>query len=278
MSLALKPRDTYLVEARLDSAGVTKFFYTALGEGRYQPTEHAQGAWRGDEQHMSPISGLTLHCLLNHQPRPELQLARVSFEILGVMHGQETSVRVETIRPGRTIELKRAVVEIAGREVIRAHAWFLAVADTSDLSGFDAPALPHTGAETEQMYNMWDGGFIKSLNVQTEPTKRPGKGWSWLNTEIQLVDGEPVHPTAALLMLADTANGIAPRLPPQEWAFPNTDLTIHLLRQPTGSWLGLDVTNDIGPSGVGITSSVLHDVHGPFGRTQQILTIRPLSQ
>lgn len=263
--------------ATLDSLPVTNFYYTSLGDGRYLPTEHAQGAWRGDEQHMSPISGITLHCLLNHEPRAELQLARVSFEILGVMLAEETTVRVETIRPGRTIELKRAVVEIAGREVVRAHAWFLATSDTVASTGFDAPVLSHTGAHAEQMYNMWDGGFIKSLDVQTDPDKRPGKGWSWLHTDVALVDAEPIHPTAALLMLADTANGIAPRLPPQQWAFPNTDLTIHLLRQPTGSWLGLDVTNDIGPTGVGITSAVLHDADGPFGRSQQILTVRPIT-
>ncbi|NLT30387.1 MAG: thioesterase family protein [Propionibacterium sp.] len=249
------------------------FYYTALGDGWYEPTLRAQGAWRPDEQHMSPVSGLLVHCLLRHEPRAELQLARVTFEILGVMRALPTHIVVETIRPGRSIELTRATAVIDGRAAVQASAWFLADRDTEDMAHFDSRELPHAHGEPEDLYNKWDGGFIRSLQVVSEPGKQPGRGWSWLRTDTTLVDGEPVHPTAALLMLADTANGVAPLLPPREWTFPNIDLTIHLLRQPTGEWLGLDVTNNIGPTGVGITSAVLHDVHGPFGRSEQILTV-----
>lgn len=223
---------------------------------------------------MSPISGLLLHSLLRHEPRPELQLARVTFEILGIIPGKTTEIQVETLRPGRSIELMQATAVIEGRAAVRATAWFLAVRDTTEVAGFEARRLPHSGADPEELHNKWGGGFIRSLQVMSEPGKEPGRGWSWLHTDTTLVDGEPVHPTAALLLLADTANGIAPRLPPQEWTFPNIDLSIHLVRQPTGEWLGLDVTGDIGPSGVGITSAVLHDQDGPFGRSQQILTLR----
>lgn len=75
----------------------------------------------------------------------------------------------------------------------------------------------------------------------------------------------------------DTANGIAVRQPPTEWMFPDVDLTVHLHlhRQPRGAWTGLDTTVTFGPSGQGLTSTVLHDVHGPVGRAQQILTVRP---
>lgn len=255
---------------------MTDFYYAALGNGRYQPTWHAQGAWRGDEQHMSAISGLLTHALLAHQPRPDLQLARISFEILGLLPAETTEVAVDTMRPGRTIELKRAVATVGGREVLRAHAWFLQITDTSEVAHVRARSLPRHDAEPEKLTNKWGGGFIDSLQVLAQPDKEPGRGWSWLHTDVVLVDGESVHPTAALLLLADTANGIAPRLAPAQWSFPNTDLTIHLLRQPQGDWLGLDVHNEIGPTGVGITSAALHDDQGPFGRLQQILTLRPV--
>ncbi|MDO5501456.1 MAG: thioesterase family protein [Propionibacteriaceae bacterium] len=255
---------------------MTDFYYRALGAGRYQPTLRAQGAWRPDEQHMSPLSGLLVHCLLRHEPRPDLQLARISFEILGMMPIGETVIRVETVRPGRTIELLQATAVISGREVLRANAWFLATGDTAEVAGVAARELPHTGAVPEELLNKWGGGFIASLTVLSEPDKTPGASWSWLRSDTVLVDVEPIHPSTPVLMLADTANGVAFRLPPTSWSFPNIDLTIHLLRPPTGEWLGVDVCNEIGPTGVGITSAVLHDVHGPFGRSQQILTIRPL--
>ncbi len=73
----------------------------------------------------------------------------------------------------------------------------------------------------------------------------------------------------------DTANGIAVQQDPAEWMFPNVDLTVHLFRQPRGPWTGLDTTASFGPTGQGLTSSVLHDVDGPVGQAEQILTVRP---
>lgn len=58
--------------------------------------------------------------------------------------------------------------------------------------------------------------------------------------------------------------------------FPNVDLTVHLHRQQRGAWTGLDTTVTFGPSGQGLTSSVLHDLDGSVGRAEQILTVRPL--
>jgi hypothetical protein len=71
-------------------------------------------------------------------------------------------------------------------------------------------------------------------------------------------------------------NGVAVRTDPGSVAFPNTDLTIHLFRHPHGEWLGLDVEVSFGPDGAGVTSAALHDEAGPFGRSLQVVTIRPI--
>ena len=59
-------------------------------------------------------------------------------------------------------------------------------------------------------------------------------GTSWVRTPYILVEDEPVTPLAAFVGLADCANGMNVRLRPQEWAFPNIDLTIHMYRTPHG--------------------------------------------
>lgn len=41
-----------------------------------------------------------------------------------------------------------------------------------------------------------------------------------------------------------------------------------------GRWTGLDTTVVHGPTGLGITTTVLHDVHGPVGTANQLLTVR----
>ena len=110
-------------------------YYVRLSDTEYQPTLNTQGAWNPHEQHMAPVSGLVAHALTRHEPRPEMQLARVTYEILGMIPALPTSVQVRTVRPGRTIEMIEAVAVAGRREVIRATAWRLARHDSSPVAG-----------------------------------------------------------------------------------------------------------------------------------------------
>ncbi|HWD79579.1 MAG TPA: thioesterase family protein, partial [Kribbella sp.] len=65
------------------------------------------------------------------------------------------------------------------------------------------------------------------------------------------------------------------RADPKEVAFPNVDLTAHLFTTPRGDWLGFDTTVTFGPTGLGLTNSVLHDATGPIGTVAQLVTVRP---
>jgi hypothetical protein len=105
---------------------------------------------------------------------------------------------------------------------------------------------------------------------------RAGSGTVWLRTDYPLTDRADSGDLARLIGLVDTANGIAARVPPGNgsYAFPNLDLQIHMYRQPEGEWLGLDNEVSFGTDGIGLTSTVLHDLTGPFGRAEQILTLR----
>ncbi len=47
-------------------------------------------------------------------------------------------------------------------------------------------------------------------------------------------------------------------------------------RRTEGRWTVLDTTVAFGPTGQGVTSTVLHDLTGPVGHAQQILILRPL--
>lgn len=251
-------------------------YYVALGDGRYRPTVHAQGAWQPTEQHMAPVSGLLMHALERHDPRPDLQWARVSFDILGMIHLEETTVRTRTLRPGRTIELVEATASAGGRDVVRATAWRLATSDTAAVATEELPPLPGPeGIEPWAGMQHWGGGFISSLEFREVPGGRAGRRAVWVGTRHPLVAGEEWTPLAGWVGRLDTANGIAIRESPQEWLFPNVDLTLHLHRTPVGGWLGLQTEVHWGPTGLGQTSSVAYDVHGPVGTVEQALTIRP---
>lgn len=257
-------------------------YFERIDERTYRPTAHVGGAWQSDEQHFSPLGGLVVHAIerflaTRERTGPELHLSRISYDILGRIALDDTEIHVETIRPGRTIELVEATVVIAGRSTVRARAWLLAAGDTASVAGGEADALPHPdGVEPWPMASIWPGGFIASLDARAVDPPQPGRARTWVSTGMPLVAGETASPLASFVGLVDTANGVAVRQPPGKWMFPNVDLTIHLHRRPRGGWVGLDTSVVFGGEGHGLTSTVLHDVHGPVGQAQQILTVRPL--
>ena len=113
-------------------------FFHRTGPTTFEPTEHASGAWSEDDHHFASIAGLVVHELERFRTEhgsAELQLGRVSYDILGRLPMSELTVDVEVLRPGRTIELLQATVTIAGRAVVIARAWYLSRADTADVVG-----------------------------------------------------------------------------------------------------------------------------------------------
>ena len=252
-------------------------FYVRLDEVTFGPTLHTQGAWRDDEQHMAPVSGILAHAIDLHEPREEMQLARISYDILGMIPARPSTVAVRTTRPGRTIELVEATLSVDDRPVVRAEAWRLARHDSMPVAGVALDPMP--GPEEFPAWegaSLWSGGYIADLDFRVDPDREPGRGRAWIRSRRALVEGEPCSPVADLVRLVDTANGIAVRTSPTEWMFPNIDLTIHLFREPVRGWVGFETRVTMGPTGLGLTSTTLHDEQGPVGRAEQILTVREM--
>jgi len=248
----------------------------------YQPTEHAQGAWNEHEQHMAPATGVLTRELSQFAPQDNTRIARISLDILGLIPLDDFIITTRCIRPGKTIELIESVMSSRGRDCIIARAWRLLTQDTSAIAGLEDNAAAHQPDELpvwEDMKN-WPGGFIKSVRLVAEADRRSGKGMVWITTDVEMVADESTEDVVHLLGMVDTANGVVPRLglglAEAGWMFPNTDLQIHMHRSPQGRWLGIEAVQQYGTDGIGVTSAVLHDMHGPFGRSEQILTIRPM--
>lgn len=260
------------------SAGA--YFFTS-GPDTYTPTEHSGGAWRDDELHLAPVAGLLVHCLEQWRQQhadSTLQFSRISLEVLGQIAREPITIATEVIRPGRTIELLESTAVIAGRPTIRARAWLLQASETTQVEGsaFDTLPEPWDMPLRNSLNAEWRGGFIRSLLGRQRGEVEPGRGRVWLTSEYELVAGEPSSPLAHFARLLDSANGIAVRAQPTEWMYPNVDWTLHLFREPAGEWVGFDTKVSFGPTGLGLTSSVLHDLSGPVGTLNQSLTLRKL--
>lgn len=255
-------------------------YFQALGEDRYLPTLHAGGAWRDDELHLAPVAGLVIHHLERWREThldDSMMFSRITFEVLGQIGRQEISMSTEILRPGRTIELLETTVTIGGRVTIRARAWLLQRSDTAEVAGNAFSQMPSLDecAEVSTLLE-WPGGFIRTMTAHQAPGHHPGRARVWVTSEYDLVAGEPPHVLAEYSKLLDTANGIAVRANPTEWMFPNVDLTLHFFARPTGRHVGLDTRVAFGGEGVGLTSSVMHDLNGPVGTVEQSTTLRRL--
>lgn len=151
--------------------------------------------------------------------------------------------------------------------------------DTSKVAGIEDKPMP--GFENLPKWDgisIWPGGYIQSVSKDIRiGSHQAGKGQIWLTNDLEMIEGESTSPFVKLMGMVDTMNGVAER---QNGAFthmfPNVDLQIHLYRMPKGKWLGLDVQQQYGTDGIGLTSAVLNDEEGTFGHAEQILTLREM--
>jgi hypothetical protein len=103
----------------------------------------------------------------------------------------------------------------------------------------------------------------------------PGPAVVWARQGVPLVGDEEPSGMQRLLTVADSGNGVSNRLDPRKWLFINSELTVHVYREPVGEWIALDATTAIGPDGIGTAVTVLHDLDGAVGRGAQALLLRP---
>ncbi|MFC7490673.1 MULTISPECIES: thioesterase family protein [unclassified Knoellia] len=258
-------------------------YFERTGPTTYLATDHTGGAWALDEQHIAPALGLLAHVVETDRDErrpdspdnPALPLARLSYDILGTLPIGEVDTTVTVQRPGRTIELVEATLSHGGRPAVILRAWLLQPRDTRSVAGSATPTIPSPD-ETEPWdpTTVWPGGFIRTIHLRRAQTG-PGRAHFWARTDEPLVADEPVSTTAAAIGVLDIANGMTVREDPTRVAFPNLDLTAHMVRAPRPGWVGFDTTVTFGDDGIGLTSSVVHDEDGPIGTLNQILTVRP---
>lgn len=252
-------------------------YFERIGADAFRPTHHVSGAWSLEEQHIAPAMGLLAHVVESDRDARRndgLVIGRLSYDILGTVPVDVVETAVRVLRPGRTIELVEATLGHGGRTAVLLRAWLMQPRDTVRLEATSFPAIaPPAAMAPWDPSTVWPGGFIASAEVRREQTE-PGRAHFWVRTPLPLIQGEEVSRLAGAAGIFDIANGMTVRADPRTVAFPNIDLTAHLFAEPRGEWIGFDTTVSFGPGGLGLTSSVLHDTHGPVGTLSQILTLR----
>jgi hypothetical protein len=252
-------------------------FYSVLGPDRFRATELTRGPWDPGLQHAGPPAALLGRAVERHGDRGDLQVARVTFEIARPLPIAELRVATRLLRGGRSVELVEATLLAGAAEVMRATALRVRTADLDlpvglipgpRLPGPDAgrsmpffPTGQEVGYHTAMEFRFVAGSFLDL-----------GPATVWARMRHPLVADEPPSPLSRVLIAADSGNGVSASLDFQRWRFINPDLTVYLLRPPTGEWVALEATTTAA-AGIGLTDTTLHDQQGPIGRSAQALFV-----
>lgn len=248
-------------------------FYLPLSEDTFRSTSHTVGPWGPDSQHLGPPSALLVRSLLALRPT----LSRVTFEVLGPVPVADLTVSTSVERPGRSVELLSASLSHEGRVVLTARAWHIVSSDTTAVAGGTGSSLaPPASAVPMEIPDFWSGGYLAAVEWLSVSGGifTPGDAQVWARPRVAVVEGFEPSPLERLFSVVDSASGVSSRVDIRKWYSINTDLTVHLHRQPVGEWVGMDARTTIGPDGVGLATSVVHDVEGPVGTTAQALFVR----
>lgn len=264
----------------MSTSAPERVFYEHLGGDRYRATEHTVGPWSDKAQHLGPVSALLVREIERCSPRPNTAIRRVSVDVLGPVPVDEVEVSAEIVRPGRSVELVRAEMSAGDRVAASVRAWRTVRSETEALVADDAPHLaPAEQCSPMPLPDGWTGGYASALEWRITDPAMLGTGHAtvWARPRMPLVAGEEPTALQQLFAVTDCSSGISSSLDFREWAFANTDLTVHLTRQPRGEWTGLDARMTLGPDGAGVAHSALHDAGGPVGRSAQSLLLAPRS-
>jgi len=261
--------------------------FIPIGDGRFEPTEHARGPWDPRALHGGAPAALIARAFERMEPGAQLPIARLGFELLKPIPLAPLILRTTIVRKGRRVQELAAelIADLgsAGEELVcRASALRIQSVPAGLPDSGQAPAAampgPEHGKATQFALNKAAGTSLATTGMEmswlTDPWDQ-GPGRVWMRLRHPLLPGEQPTPLTRLVATADFGNGVSAALPFEDYLFINADLTIHLWRSPRGEWIGLDAQTLLQDGGIGTAESVLHDEDGAIGRAFQTLVVQP---
>jgi len=211
-----------------------------------------------------------------------MHVARLTYEFLGPVPLLPLEIEAEVVRPGRRFQLVEAELRSEGAPVVRLRAVRLRRDEVGGLEAdADAEAIPGGGPEHAAPgafpFESDDAeGFHRTaMEIRFGAGTSYGRGpaLAWFRFARPLLDDDPPSPLALAAAAADFGNGVSRVLEFDRHLFVNTDLTIHLSREPVGEWVMLDARTRVEPHGTGLAVSTLYDVRGRIGLAAQSLYV-----
>jgi Thioesterase-like superfamily len=238
-----------------------------------------RGPWDAQMMHGGAPSALLAHTIEQLQHGGDLAVTRLTIEFLGGVPVGPVAVGATLAKPGRRFQIVDATLDAGGRRACLARAVRVRRADMPDAASGFVPAEPlpppETGSPLPQFVDLGEDLFYPDATEIRLVGGELGSGHAvaWIRLRGDLLPGVVPSPLARAAAAADFSNGLSWILPFDEWLFVNTELTVHLHREPAGEWIGLDARTVSDASGIGLSTGMLHDLRGPFGVCAQALFV-----
>jgi hypothetical protein len=248
--------------------------YTRSGD-TFQPTELTRGPWDPNAQHGGAPAALIAGELQRFAPdRP---FARIALHLMKPVPLVPLTVDIAIDRDGRRARRLRADLK-AGDEIV-CFAYALQLQGDPEpvpevpLCG-QIPLGPEEGEPAARFteYTMFGGDGV-DVHFVNGAFFEPGPATAWFRLKVPVVDDEPPTPLQRAMAAADFGNGISAAVSWDHFTFVNPELTVFLLRDAEGDWIGNDAVTAIDPGGIGLADATLHDARGPFARALQSLYV-----
>jgi hypothetical protein len=263
-----------MADMNLDVASAGKCGAMFVPEGdALIPTEWAVGPWSKDLLQASAYGGLLVRALERGGVAPDMMLSRLSFDLWRPVTRTPITTSVTVLREGRKAQTFEASLMQDGKSVARCTGLFLKTDSALVPPGraLMPPAKgPSDGRAIPAQARSWSPFFtgVDTRVVEGDLMKQ-GPASAWFHLERPLVLGEENSPLVHATSAADLASGISSVVDIRAWSFVNADLTMVLWRVPRAPWILLAAEMHAGDRGTGMTSGVLSDVDGQFGRCEQ---------